>query len=94
MRINTLKEVYDKQKAPIEAYDKHKALEEVYGEQEVPAEAYIEEETLEEVRDKETTPEEAQIPENYEISKNYVHNREKWDRNNLLSIIFLLSKWP
>ena len=58
MRIDTPKEVHDKQKALLEAYDKQKAPEDV-GEQEAPIEAYIEQETPEEVRDKETTPEEA-----------------------------------
>ena len=68
MRIDTPKEVHDKQKALLEAYDKQKALLEAYdkqkapkdvGEQEAPIEAYIEQETPKEVRDKETTPEEA-----------------------------------
>ena len=77
MRIDTPEEVHDKQKALVKAYDKRKAFEEVYSEQEAPTEAYIEQETFEEVRDKETTDEEAQVLENYEISINYVHNREK-----------------
>ena len=68
MRIDTLEEVHDKQKAPLEAFDKQKAPE-VVGEQEALVEAYI----------KQKTREEAQVPENYEILINYVHNREKWD---------------
>ena len=54
-----------------------KTPKDVYGEHET----YIEQETPEEVRDKGAAPEEAQVPKNYEISMNYVHNREKWDRN-------------
>ena len=51
----------------------------VCGEQEALVEACIEQKTLEEVRNKEIASEEAQVPENYDISINYVHNREKWD---------------
>ena len=83
-RIDTHKEVHDKQKTPIEAYDKQQAPKEVYGEQEALAEAYIDQKTLEEVRNKEIALEEAQVLKNYEISINYVHNREKWDRNKLV----------
>ena len=43
MRIDTPKEVHDKQKAPVE----------VFGEQEALVEAYIEQKTPEEVRNKE-----------------------------------------
>ena len=59
MRIDTPEEVHDKQKAPVEAFDKHKALEVVYGEQEALVEAYIEQKTPEEVRNKELVLEEA-----------------------------------
>ena len=83
-RIDTHKEVHDKQKAFIETYDKQKVPKEVYGEQEAHVEAYIEQKTSIDVRNKEITLEEAQIPENYEISINYVHNREKWDRNKVI----------
>ena len=76
-RIDTLEEVHDKQKAPIDAYDKQKDLDEVYGEQEAPVEAYIEQESPKEVRDKETTPKEAHVPENYDISMSYVHKGYK-----------------
>ena len=78
MRIDTLKEVHDKKKkkkrAPIEAFDKQKAI----------VEAYIEQKTLEGIQNKELALEEAQVPENFEISINYVHNREKWDRNKVI----------
>ena len=84
MRIDTPEEVHDKQKAP----------EVVYGEQEALIEAYIEQKTLDEVRNKELAPEEAQVPENYEISINYIHNEKNGIEIKLLSIIFLLSKWP
>ena len=83
-RINTPEEEHDKQKALIEAYDKQKAPKKVYGEQEAFVEAYIEQKTLEEVRNKEIAPENAQVPENYEISINFVHNRENWDRNKVI----------
>ena len=56
----------------------------VYGWQEVLVEAYIEQKTTEEVQNKEIVPEEAQVLENYEISINYVHNREKWDQNKVV----------
>ena len=49
MRIDTPKEVHDKQKAHVEAYDKQKAPKVVYGEQEALVEAYIEQK---EVRNK------------------------------------------
>ena len=55
-----------------------------FGEQEALVEAYIEQKTPEEDQNKELALEEAQIPENYEISINYVHNREKWDRNKVI----------
>ena len=91
MRIDTPKEIHDKQKALVEAYAKQKAPEVVYGEQEALVEAYIEQKTLEEVRNKETVPEEAQVPENYDISINYVHNREKRDQNKVtINNIFAL----
>ena len=56
----------------------------VYGEQEAIVEAYIEQKTHGEVRNKELALEEAQVPENYEMSINHVHNREKWDRNKVI----------
>ena len=56
----------------------------VYGELEALAKAYIEQQTPKEVRNKEIGHEEAQISENYEISINYVHNREKWDQNKVV----------
>ena len=77
MRIDTSKEVHDKQKSPVEAFDKQKAPVEVFGEQEALVEVNIEQKTPEEVRNKELALEEAHVPENYEISINYVHNREK-----------------
>ena len=49
MRIDTLEEVHNKQKAPVKAYDKQKAPEVVYGEQEALVEAYIEQKIIEEV---------------------------------------------
>ena len=84
MRIGTPKEDHDKQKAPVKAFDKQKAPEVVYGEEEALIEAYIEQKTLEVVRNKELALEEAQVPYNYEISINYVHNRDKWDRNKVI----------
>ena len=77
MRIDIPEEVHDKQKASVEAFDKQKAPIEIFGEQEALVETYIEQKTPEEVRNKELALEEAQVPENYEISINYVHNREK-----------------
>ena len=77
MRIDIPEEVHDKQKASVEAFDKQKAPIQIFGEQEALVETYIEQKTPEEVRNKELALEEAQVPENYEISINYVHNREK-----------------
>ena len=48
-RIDTPKDVHDKQKSPVEVNDKQKAPEEVYGEQEALAETYIEQKIHEEV---------------------------------------------
>ena len=76
-RIDTPEEVHDKKRAPIEAFDKQKAPVEAFGEQKALIEAYIEQKTPEEVQNKELALEEAQVPENFEISINYVHNREK-----------------
>ena len=59
MRIDTPKEIHDKQKAPVNAYYKQKAPEVVYGEQEALVDAYIEQKTLEEVRNNEIALEEA-----------------------------------
>ena len=70
--------------ASTKAYDEQKAPTEAYGEQEVHVEAYNELETLEEVQDKEIAPKEARVPENYEISISYVHNKNKWDQNNVV----------
>ena len=61
-----------------------KPLKVVYGEQKALVESYIEQKTLEEVQNKEIATEEAQVLENYEISTNYVHNREKWDQNKVV----------
>ena len=36
------------------------------------------------VQDNEIAPKEAQVLENYEISINYVHNREKYDQNKVV----------
>ncbi|KAL6322691.1 hypothetical protein AAG906_015377 [Vitis piasezkii] len=47
-------------------------------------EAHIEREALEEAHIEQETPEKAQIPENCEISVNYVHMGEKWDQNNIV----------
>ena len=84
MRIDTPEEVHDKKRAPIKAFDKQKAPVEAFGEQEALVEAYIEQKTHEEVQNKELALEEAQVPENFEISINYVHNREKCDRNKVI----------
>ena len=74
MRIDTHVEAFDKQKASVEAFGGQKAL----------VEAYIEQKTLEEVQNKELAFEEAHVPEIFEISLNYVHNREKWDQNKVI----------
>ena len=84
IRIDTPKEVYDKQKASVEAYDKQKAPKEVYSEQETHAEAYIEQETPKGVQNKETTIKEAHVLENFEISMSYVHKGYKRDRNDII----------
>ena len=47
-------------------------------------EAYIEQKTPEEVQNKELALEEAHVPENFEISINYVYNKEKFDRNKVI----------
>ena len=73
-----------KKKAHVEAFDKQKAHVEAFGEQEALVEAYIEQKTHEEVQNKELALKEAQTPENFEISINYVHNREKLDRNKVI----------
>ena len=79
MRIDTLEEVHDKKRAHVEAFNKQKAHVEAFGEQKALVEAYIEQKTPKEVQNKELALEEAQVLENFEISINYVHNREKWD---------------
>ena len=93
MKIDTPKEVHDKQKAPVEAYDKQKAPEVVYDEQEALVEAYIEQKTLEEIRNKEITKR-----LRYLKIMRYQLVMCTMDINEiemiLLSIIFLPSKWP
>ena len=98
MRIDTLEKVHEKkkkkkrapveafgeQKAPVEAFDKQKAPIEVFSEQKALVEAYIEQKTPKKVQNKELALEEAQVLENFEISINYVHNREKWDQNKVI----------
>ena len=84
MRIDTLEEVHDKKRVLVEAFDKQKAPVEAFGEQEALVETYIEQKILEKVQNKELALEEAQVLENFEISINYVHNREKWDRNKVI----------
>ena len=87
MKIDTPEEIHDKKKkkrVPVEAFDKQKAPIKTFGEQEALVEEYIEQKTPEDVQNKELVFEEAQIPENFEISINYVHNREKWDRNKVI----------
>ena len=69
---------------PGEEHDKRKALVEAFGEQKALVEAYIEQKTPEEVQNKELALEEAQVPKNFKISINYVHSREKWDRNKVI----------
>ena len=76
--------VHDKQKAHVKTYDKQKAPKVVYGGQEALAYAYIEQKNPKEVQSKEIALEEAHVHENYEISINYVHNREKLDRNKVV----------
>ena len=77
MRIDTPEQVHDKKKALVKAFDKQKAPVEAFGEQEALVEAYIEQKTPQEVQNKELALEEAMVHENFEISINYVHNREK-----------------
>ena len=36
------------------------------------------------MKNKQISPEETKVPENLKISINYVHNREKWDRNKVI----------
>ena len=79
-----IKKKKKKKGAPVEVFDKQKAHVEAFGEQGALVEAYIEQKTPEEVQNKELALEEAQIPKNFEISINYVHNREKWDRNKVI----------
>ena len=58
---------------------KQNVLVEEHDEQRTPVEAHIEQQTLEKVKNEQISPKEAKIHENFEISINYVHNREKWD---------------
>ena len=51
---------------------------------EPPEKAQIEQQTHEEVKNEQTSPEEANVPENFEISINYMHNKEKWDQNKVI----------
>ena len=67
-----------------EAQIMQKALEEAHIEQEAPKEAHIEQEAPEEAHIERDALEEAQVPENCEISVNYVHTGEKKDRNNTI----------
>ena len=71
-----------KKRAPVAAFDKQKDPIEAFGEQKALVEAYIEQKTLEEVQNKELALEE--LPEKFEISINYVQNREKWDQNKVI----------
>ena len=52
------------------------ALVEEHDEQRTPVEAHIEQQTLEKVKNEQISPKDANMPENFEISINYVHNRE------------------
>ena len=63
-----------KKNAPVKEHDEQRTL----------VEAHIEQQTPEEVKNEQTSPEEAKVPENFEISINYVHNREKWDQNQVI----------
>ena len=63
-----------KQNAPVGEHDEQRTLVEVH----------IEQKTPEYVKNKQISPEEAKVPENFEISINYVHNREKFDRNKVI----------
>ena len=63
-----------KQNAPVEEHD----------EQRTPVEAHIEQRTPEKVKNEQASLEEAKVPENFLISINYVHNREKWDQNKVI----------
>ena len=56
-----------KQNVPTEEHD----------EQRIPIEAHIEQQTPKEVKNKQTFLGEVKVLENFEISINYVHNREK-----------------
>ena len=47
-------------------------------------EAHIEQQTPEEVKNEQTSLGEAKVSENFEMSINYVHNREKWDQNQVI----------
>ena len=76
-RIDTPEEVHGKRKDPIKAYEEQKAPTKAYGEQEALVKAYNEQKTPEVIQNKEIAPKEAQVLENYEISINCVHNREK-----------------
>ena len=63
---------------------KQNALIEEHDEQRTPVEAHIEQQTPEEVKNEQTSSEEVKVLENFEISINYVHNREKWDQNKVI----------
>ena len=72
-----IKKKNKKKRAPVGAFDKQKVPVKTFGEQEALVEAYIEQKTPEEFQNKELALKEVQVPENFEISINYVHNREK-----------------
>ena len=63
---------------------KKNALVEEHDEQRTLVEAHIEQQTPEEVKNEQTSLEEAKVSENFEMSINYVHNREKWDQNQVI----------
>ena len=68
----------------METFDKQKAPVEVFGKQEALVETYIKQKTPEEIQNKELAIEETKVPENFEILINYVHDREKWNRNKVI----------
>ena len=84
IKIKLLSIIFMLSKWPKEANLKQKVLVEAYGEQEAHVEAYNKQKTFEDVQNKEITSKEARVPKNYEISINYVHNREKLDQNKVV----------
>ena len=77
MRMIPLKRHMIKKRAHVETFDKQNAHVEAFDEQEALVEAYIEQKNPEDVQNKELALEDAKVPENFDISINYVHNREK-----------------